>query len=169
MTSAYNKKGKNVTRVGNWVEELALKDMTGHDRYENWTDEPGKRHARGGGKPGSQFNGARITSHSDSQDSKSYKSIASTDDPKDNAEFKVQAKVGPRERKRLAMLEAQAKEEVDRPKEERPMVSSHPPAPVYMYIYIYICVCVCVCIYVCVYVCTLSHINICIPLPPTLI
>jgi hypothetical protein len=33
MTSAYNKKGKNCTRVGNWVEELALKDMTGHDRF----------------------------------------------------------------------------------------------------------------------------------------
>jgi hypothetical protein len=34
MSSAYNKKGgKNCTRVGNWVEELALKDMTGDARF----------------------------------------------------------------------------------------------------------------------------------------
>jgi len=124
MTSAYNKKGKNATRIGNWVEELALKDQTGHDRYENWTDEPGKRHARGGGKPGSKFNGNRIVAHQDCQDPKDYKSIASFDDPKDNQEFKIESNVGPRERRRLQLLEAQAKEIVDAPKEQRPMPMS---------------------------------------------
>jgi hypothetical protein len=34
MFSGYNKDGQGGARVGNWVEELALQDMTGSTRYE---------------------------------------------------------------------------------------------------------------------------------------
>jgi len=99
MFSGYNKTGKSVARVGNWVEELALKDMTGATRYEDFQSSKGKF----------STTGSRVVVHSEQQHASDYCSASKTDRPELNQEYNVPDGIGPRERRRRERMAAEAK------------------------------------------------------------
>jgi len=109
MFSGYNKNGSGA-RVGNWVEELALKDATGSTRYEDFRGQKGKM----------STTSDRVVSHSDQQLAKDYRGTSKTDRPHLNKEFKAQDSMGPRARRRMEQMAAQAKAFEEQPPETEP-------------------------------------------------
>lgn len=102
MFSGYNKDGQGGARVGNWVEELALQDMTGSTRYEDFRSQKGKPSTTTG----------RVVSHTDQQDPRDYCGASKTQRPELNRQFRQEAKLGPRALRKQQQLLAQAKEVV---------------------------------------------------------
>merc|ERR1719164_84671 len=104
MFSGYNKSGLHGARVGNWVEELALKDMGLNTRREDFQDRTKDR-----------LSAARVVAHTEAEEPKNFRSSAKLHRPAMNKEFKVPAAMGPRASKRLAEMEAYAKKLEDQP------------------------------------------------------
>ncbi|ETV90889.1 hypothetical protein H310_14382 [Aphanomyces invadans] len=81
--------------MGNWVEEEALRRDTGYSRYKTWTP-----------KEGMGVSHPRVIAHTDAVDAKDYRASSKASS---FADFAVPPNVGPRERRRLEELHAQAK------------------------------------------------------------
>ncbi|RHY22384.1 hypothetical protein DYB32_009520 [Aphanomyces invadans] len=93
--STYNKVDNQGTLMGNWVEEEALRRDTGYSRYKTWTP-----------KEGMGVSHPRVIAHTDAVDAKDYRASSKASS---FADFAVPPNVGPRERRRLEELHAQAK------------------------------------------------------------
>jgi len=98
MFSGYNKTSKGGARVGNWVEELALRDATGSTRYEDFRQK------------GVSKTDNRVVAHSDQQHAKDYQGSSKTQIPSRNSQYRPEQKVGPRAAKRMAEMRRAAKQ-----------------------------------------------------------
>ncbi|OQR86316.1 hypothetical protein ACHHYP_10679 [Achlya hypogyna] len=96
MSSSYNKVDNQGALMGNWVEEEALRDRTGHSRYKSWDP-----------KEGMGLTHPRVIAHSSATEAKDYRAASRTTPYSED--FVVPSSMGPRERKRLQELAAQAK------------------------------------------------------------
>ncbi|RQM21059.1 hypothetical protein B5M09_013818 [Aphanomyces astaci] len=93
--TTYNKVDNQGALMGNWVEEEALRRDTGSSRYKPWSPKEGMGRSH-----------PRVIAHSDAVDAKEYKASSKVSS---FADFAVPSTVGPRERRRLEELHAQAK------------------------------------------------------------
>ncbi|RHY80822.1 hypothetical protein DYB26_002512 [Aphanomyces astaci] len=93
--TTYNKVDNQGALMGNWVEEEALRRDTGSSRYKTWSPKEGMGRSH-----------PRVIAHSDAVDAKEYKASSKVSS---FADFAVPSTVGPRERRRLEELHAQAK------------------------------------------------------------
>lgn len=113
--TSYNKSNKTVTKLGNWVEEEALRAATGLARYEPWVDkaEPLTRKA-GGARRVLTDTAARVINHSNAEQASAWRSTtkATVVDPRKNALHRPVPKVGTRSRLLEQELLRQAAEDV---------------------------------------------------------
>ncbi|KDO21026.1 hypothetical protein SPRG_13954 [Saprolegnia parasitica CBS 223.65] len=96
MANSYNKVDNQGALMGNWVEEEALRDRTGYSRYKTWD----AKEAMGLSHP-------RVIAHSSATEAKDYRASSRTTPYCED--FVIPSSVGPRERRRLEELHAQAK------------------------------------------------------------
>jgi len=114
MFAGYNKVGLHGTRLGNWQEELALKDLTGHNR----SPAPGSKDFNGN-------YGDRVITHSDAVAPHQYKStaLATHGDPKSVHHAQAPSATGSRKSSSAAavraMVEAEFKESDEKTADER--------------------------------------------------
>mmetsp|Transcript_131584 Transcript_131584/g.319759 ORF Transcript_131584/g.319759 Transcript_131584/m.319759 type:complete len:516 (+) Transcript_131584:166-1713(+) len=118
MSTSYNKRSKGA-RVGNWVEEEALREATGTARYEEWVkDDMGDtRIVKSMGVDKRTDTNSRVMFHSDHVESKDMRSTSrDTHNPDKYASgYGDASALGPR----AARIAAKLEEEATRPAPER--------------------------------------------------
>ncbi|CAM9387558.1 unnamed protein product, partial [Heterosigma akashiwo] len=104
IQSSFNKtQGKGTTRLGNWEEEEALREVTGYHRQASAKEKA------------FHLTQDRVITHRDKLDSKDYKSTAHSlhARPETHAEYKPVNPMGPRAQRKLEEMKRQIQGEAD--------------------------------------------------------